>query len=131
LNGADTNVVLRYLIDDDVDQHRTVIKLFSSRSPETPIRISNIVLVEITWVLRTVYRQTESNIIEGLAILLAIPAFVIDGRASVQSVVDRRIPLSMLADAFIAESNHDAGCESTFTFDQKAAAAIPAMELMP
>ena len=47
--AVDTNVILRYLLDDDKEQSQKAARLFSSHHR---ILISDIVLVEVVWTLK-------------------------------------------------------------------------------
>ena len=50
--GVDTNIVLRYLLVDDIKQHRMAVKLIDeSCSEHEPAFISDVVLAEIAWFL--------------------------------------------------------------------------------
>ena len=128
--GIDTNVLLRFLIADDLNQFEKAKHLLYEKSSNEKIRVSNIVLMEVIWVLRRVYQQAETAIVDALEILLAVPSIEFEGVETVTRVIQKDMPLSMLSDGLIAESNFKAGCDSTLTFDQNAAASIPGMELV-
>ena len=53
----DTNVILRYLIDDDEEQSLIAEHLIDGGAWTTPE-----VLAEMTWVLGSVYRQSRKRI---------------------------------------------------------------------
>lgn len=57
MNGIDTNVLVRYLTQDDVKQARTVDALIAATIEEgSRLRVDDIVLCELVWVLRGPYR---------------------------------------------------------------------------
>ncbi len=128
--AVDTNVLLRFLESADLEQHEKAQRLLYEVPAHEKIRISNLVLMEVVWVLRRVYSKAEVAILEILEILMAVPSIEFEGVETLALVTQRKIPLSLLIDGLIAESNRKAGCISTFTFDQGAASRIPGMELL-
>lgn len=130
LIGVDTNVLLRFLIADDPEQYERSKQFLYENASNEKNRISNIVLMEVVWVLGRSYGQAEATIVNALEMLLSVPSIEFEGVGAVTQVTRNKMPLSMLADMLIAESNLIAGCGSTVTFDKKAASHIPGMELL-
>jgi predicted nucleic-acid-binding protein len=130
LIGVDTNVLLRFLIADDLAQHENAKQLLYKAPTEEKIRISNLVLMEIVWGLRRVYSKAEATILEVLETLMAVPSIELEGIETLMLVTEGKLSLSLLFDGLIEESNRKAGCNSTFTFDQNASSRIPGMVLL-
>ncbi len=54
--GLDTNVIVRYIMQDDPVQSRKTSRLVEQRlSSETPGYITLVTLAEVIWVLKIVY----------------------------------------------------------------------------
>ena len=69
--GLDTNVVLRYLLQDDPKQTRQANKIFDQQlSEQAPGFISLVTVLEIVWVLRSLLKQTPSQVASHLERLL-------------------------------------------------------------
>ncbi len=68
--GLDTNVVIRYLVQDDVAQARKANRLIEkSLTPDEPGFINLTTLCEIVWVLKCNYRLDKSGqvaVVDGL-----------------------------------------------------------------
>jgi predicted nucleic-acid-binding protein len=123
--GLDTNVLVRYLTQDDPDQAAFATRIFETELTEdAPGFIGLVVLVETAWVLQRLYRASAEEIRETVIDLLGSRAIVVENR----DVVTRAIALSRqnscgFADAIIAASAFDAGCEKVISFDRGAVRA--------
>ena len=120
--GLDTNVLVRYLTQDDPDQAALATRIVEKELTEdAPGFIGLVVLVETAWVLQRLYRASAEEIRETMIDLLGSRAIVVENR----DVVTRAIALSKqnscgFADAIIAASAFDAGCEKIISFDRGA-----------
>ena len=122
--GLDTNVVVRYLAQDDVRQAAAATRLIEgSLSAEVRGFISIVTLSEVVWVLASNYRLGRPALAEGIVGLLTAPQLTVE-----QSDVVWRALRAYLgskadfSDALIVELGRDAGCAKTVTFDRQAAA---------
>ena len=70
--GLDTNVLVRYIMQDDAKQARQAATLIESLTPQRPGFISVVALVELVWVLESVYALTRAQIVQALQTLLNI-----------------------------------------------------------
>ena len=123
--GLDTNVLVRYLAQDDVRQGKRAIEVIEGElSSSKPGFISLVVLAEVCWVLKRRYSATRREIADVLDDLLAMAVFVIERRDVVQLALQRfRLDgraKSSFVDFLIAEVARDAGCTEIFTFDKGA-----------
>ena len=120
--GLDTNVLVRYLTQDDPDQAALATRIVEKELTEdAPGFIGLVVLVETAWVLQRLYRASAEEIRETVIDLLGSRAIVVENR----DVVTRAIAVSKqnscgFADAIIAASAFDAGCEKIISFDRGA-----------
>ena len=61
--GLDTNIIIRYLTQDNEIQSKLATKLIEETiSIENPGFITLLTLVEISWVLETCYKQNKTDI---------------------------------------------------------------------
>ena len=124
MTGLDTNVLVRYLTEDDPVQTIAAGRVMDSLSPDSPGFISLIVLAELVWVLESFYRFTKKEIERVLETLLRSQELVLE-RAEIVSQALRifRGSRADFADCLIERCGHAAECHYTVTFDKKAAAA--------
>lgn len=128
--GIDTNVLVRFLVDDDPRQNRLARKLMSERDADDPAFVSAVTIVETAWVLNRTLGYATLDIVGMLRALLASDGLVLEfGQELGQLLGDEGVPEAELADYLIAWSGISAGCSRTVTFD-KAAASLPSMELL-
>jgi predicted nucleic-acid-binding protein len=82
--ALDTNVLVRFLVDDDAEQHRQVVSFIGrALARESILLVPSIVLVETVWVLRRSYRLTRTEIAAVLHRLLAVRQLELDARDGV------------------------------------------------
>lgn len=127
--AADTNLLLRSFVRDNDEQTKAVTGWLAERTADDPVFISMIVLCELVWVLRRNYRYPPERIRDLLIAMLETEEFVLEDEAAISAILasGRRTDFS---DEIIAYSSRRAGCRATVTFDQKAAASVPGMELL-
>lgn len=119
--GLDTNVVVRYLVQDDPDQSPVASALIDELSETEPGYLSLVTVVEVYWVLHRAYKVTNGRCVELLEGLLDARELRIDRAAIVRTALTASRGDLDFADAVIAELGRAAGCEHTVTFDQRAA----------
>lgn len=122
--GLDTNVLVRYIMQDDAKQARRAAALIESLTPERPGFISVVALVELVWVLESVYTLTRAQIAQALQTLLSIEVWTIERAIAVSSALRGYANGKVdFADRVIERVGASAGCECTMTFDRDAAKA--------
>jgi predicted nucleic-acid-binding protein len=123
--GLDTNVLVRYLTQDDPDQAARATQVVERElTEEAPGFIGVVVLVETAWVLQRLYRASAEEIRETVTDLLGSRAIVVENR----DVVARALAILKqdscgFADAIIAASALNAGCSKVISFDHGAVRA--------
>jgi predicted nucleic-acid-binding protein len=119
--GLDTNVLVRYLTEDDPVQTKAAGRVMDSLSPDLPGFISLIALTELVWVLESFYRFKKNEIEQVLETLLRSEELVLE-RAEIISQALRAFRSSRadFADCLIERCGHAAGCKHTLTFDHDA-----------
>lgn len=120
--GLDTNVLLRYLTQDDPVQSRKAADLIENRlTEEYPGFITVVAMVELSWVLERSYRFAPSSIAAAIERILQIDVFVVENEQQVfAGMIALKRGQGSFADALIAALGSKAGCVSTLTLDRKA-----------
>lgn len=123
--GLDTNVLVRYLAQDEAAQSARATKLIERElSEREPGFIGLIVLVESCWVLKRLYSATAAELHETVRDLLDARQLAVENRALVARALGRAVDDGAdIADALIAECAASAGCKRIVTFDKSAAKA--------
>jgi predicted nucleic-acid-binding protein len=120
MRGLDTNVLVRYLVADDVQQTALAVKLVEqSRRAGNSLYISTVVLCEVVWVLTRSYGQAKAEIIRILELILRTEQFLIERDPIVRHSLDAfRSGRADFANYVIGEICREAGCEDCVTFDR-------------
>jgi predicted nucleic-acid-binding protein len=118
--GLDTNILARYLTQDDLAQSRranTVIAEAARRGDRCAI--NDIVLCELVWVLRDAYGFDRGTVVTTLEKILDTAQFVIEDRdLARRALADYRQGPGDFSDYLIGWHNRQAGCSETATFDR-------------
>ncbi len=118
--AVDTNVLVRFLVEDDETQTRAAASLIARAGrADEPLYVSDIVACEVVWVLSARYGFPKAEIIAALRKLLH--ARQLTFRAS--DVLLRALEAyasgrADFADYVIREDAVAAGCDSVATFDK-------------
>lgn len=122
--GLDTNVVVRYLTQDDPKQSQIVTRLMEKTlSSDEPGFISLVVLAEVVWVLTSLYFVDREGIAEIVSGLLTTEQLRVENAELVWRAKRRyEVSKADFSDALIAETAVAAGCKRAVTFDRSAAA---------
>jgi predicted nucleic-acid-binding protein len=120
MTALDTNVLVRYLTQDDASQARKASALIERAIADGErVHIDTIVLCELIWVLRTAYRHDRETVAATLARLLEAAQLSIDDRDRVSEAARLYATgTGDFADYVLGLRNRDAGCETTVTFDR-------------
>lgn len=124
--GLDTNVLVRYLTQDDPRQSSAATRLIETElSDKKPGFISLMVLVELCWVLERLYSARSDEIADTIADMLGTSHFQLQERESVQAALEqwrrqRKSNGAGLPDMLIAQVALKFGCTRVFSFDKMA-----------
>jgi predicted nucleic-acid-binding protein len=128
--ALDTNVLVRFLVQDDPEQARLATKAIDQLSDVVPGFVSREVLVELVWVLERAYRLGRAEIAGALDGLLTSTELVIEGADEVGPAVELyRNDGFGFADLMIAGAARRAGASELVTFDRRAA-RLPGVRLL-
>jgi predicted nucleic-acid-binding protein len=120
--GIDTNVLVRYLVQDDETQFQRARRLINREvAAGEPVLVSLVVLLETEWVLRSRYDMKKSEIVLAFSSLLDVAELNLEDEPSVeQAVYAWKDSGAEFADCLINARNLRLGCRATATFDGKA-----------
>ena len=121
--GLDTNVLVRYIVQDDPGQSAAAERLIEGRcTAQAPGHVSVIVLVELVRVLTSAYDYGKAAVIPVIRQLLRTAEFTVEDRPTVWAALrEFESGGADFADYLIAHRNHARGCTRTYTFDLRAA----------
>jgi len=120
--GLDTNILVRYLTQDDPIQSAKATDLIERRlSEENPGFVSIVALVDTVWVLDRAYDLSGQEIAAAVEQLLQTEVLVVENEQEVfAATISLKEGQGSFADAVIGKLGAKAGCSYTVTFDQKA-----------
>ena len=120
--GLDTNVVVRYLAQDDVVQSAKATRLIESLSAEAPGFITLVSIVELVWVMQGCYKASKKKCVAILQTLLRTKEILIENAEIIALSLNQYSASNAdFADCLIERSANYAKCKSTMTFDDNAA----------
>ncbi|MDM8522067.1 type II toxin-antitoxin system VapC family toxin [Desulfococcaceae bacterium HSG8] len=122
MKGVDTNILIRLLTGDDEQQAKKVYKIFKeAESEKKEFFVPLVVVLELIWVLESVYEISRTEILESVSDLLLMPVLKFEHPMALQqflcSAQGNKCELSNLLIAYAAKINN---CETVLTFDKKA-----------
>jgi predicted nucleic-acid-binding protein len=121
--GLDTNVLVRYLTQDDAIQSSKATDLFERVITESePGYISIVAIVETIWVLERTYEFSAADIAVAIEGMLQASVLTVENEQEVFTAMiamkERRASFSY---ALIGALGAKAGSSRTVTFDRRAA----------
>jgi predicted nucleic-acid-binding protein len=121
--GLDTNVLVRYLAQDDPVQSPRATELFERKLTEArPGFVSLIALAETIWVLSRTYKADSLLVADGLLVLYRSGRIIFqEEEAALTGLIALREGSMDFADAMISALNTHHGCKTTLTFDKRVA----------
>ncbi len=120
--GVDTNVLVRFLVRDDEAQFEKARKLIKREvAAGSGVFVTQLVLLETEWVLRSRYSLPKNLIIEAISGLLdASDVRFEDEPAIEEALFIWKETAADFADCLIGAKNRRLGCRATATFDVRA-----------
>jgi predicted nucleic-acid-binding protein len=120
--GLDTNVLLRYLAQDDPVQSARATDLMERRlSEQNPGFISVVAMTETVWVLQRAYGLPSAEVVAAIERVLQADVLLVECEQEVfTSMIALKEGRGSFADALIGALGVRAGCSYTVTFDRKA-----------
>jgi len=120
--GLDTNVLVRYLVQDDPVQSPKATALVESLTQQLPGFVTLVALVELVWVIQGAYRASKAETVAVLEKLLRVDVFMLEHSDLVAKALRMYMDANAdFADCLIERAALHAGCTQVVTFDSKAA----------
>jgi predicted nucleic-acid-binding protein len=123
--GIDTNVLVRYIAQDDATQSRRATSFIEKECHEAaPGFVGLVVLVEVVWVSESRYGATREEVAGIVRRILSIKQLVVqDAETAWKALRLFESSKADFADCLVARSAFAAGCKSVVTFDKQASKA--------
>ena len=130
--GLDTNVLLRYLVQDDPVQSPKATEIIERRlTEEEPGFVSLVSILEIAWVLQSLYKRSRAELANHIEMLLAADTLEVQNEQEVyQAVIALRSGAGTFEDALIGALGSWRGCSAVLTFDHDAARRLSGFQLI-
>jgi predicted nucleic-acid-binding protein len=130
MTGLDTNILIRYLAQDDPVQSPLATDIMESRLTEENLGfISIVAMVETVWVLDRAYGLADDEIVTALERILQTDTLLVENEQEVfTAAMALKAGAGSFADALVGALGARAGCVRTLTFD-KTALRLPGFEL--
>ncbi|HEV2326047.1 MAG TPA: type II toxin-antitoxin system VapC family toxin [Terracidiphilus sp.] len=130
--GLDTNVLLRYLVQDDPAQSPKAAEVIERRLTKSdPGFVTLVCILEIVWVLGSLYKRSHGQIAGHIEMILAADTLEVQNEQEVyQAVLALRNGSGAFEDALIGALGAWRGCSATLTFDRNAAKRLIGFQLL-
>jgi predicted nucleic-acid-binding protein len=130
MTGIDTNVLTRFIMQDDRQQFMAASAFMSSLTPESPGFIGLVTVAEICWILMRRYRLSRSQFSLAMERLLNSTLLQFEN----QNLVAEALLLfdktnADFADCLVSLSAKASGCDDVVTFDIRSSKVL-AMTLL-
>lgn len=122
MKGVDTNILIRFLVGDDERQAEKVYRIFKKiESEKNELFVPLLVILELIWVLESVYEIKRAEILDSISELLLMPILQFEHQSTLQQFILAAQKNSCdLPDLLIEHSAKKQGCNKVLTFDKKA-----------
>jgi predicted nucleic-acid-binding protein len=119
--GLDTNVLVRYIMQDDAKQAKLASELVEALTVDEPGFIALVAVIELVWVLSSSFALVRSQVVQALEVLLQTKEIQVENAEVVWRAVRLyRAGTADFADCLIERSAAAAGCARTMSFDRGA-----------
>ena len=129
--GLDTNILVRWIVDDDTRQVLRVQRLLEEAHEQgSPLFVPSTVMLELEWVLRSRYEFDKLTVLGAFNALLETQELEFQD----EPALERALSFYRQSAADFADCLHAGQCGSAsrvpmFTFDE-IAARLPSVELL-
>ena len=125
--ALDTNVLVRYLVQDNEQQAEVARALLQDLTPQSPGFICREVVLEVAWVLERAYGFARAQIADVLIEIIATDSLVVETTEDVvQAAIQYRQGGADFSDFMILAAAKRAEARPLYTFDRKLARAAGA-----
>lgn len=119
--AIDTNVLLRLVLDDDVEQNIIARReIEAAVAAGDDILINDVVLAEALWTLRRTYGISKGDLVVTLRTMMGMESFCFESGANLAEALRLFEGFGAdFADCLIVAKNNAAGCRATLSFDSQ------------
>ena len=119
--ALDTNVLVRYLVEDNDAQSKAAKRLINRVvAADDLLFVADIVLVETVWVLSRSYGFSKSEIVKAMCLLLSARNLKWESSDRISRVLDAfEKGRGGFADYLVRQMGRENGCQEVATFDRK------------
>ena len=119
MTGLDTNILVRYLTQDDPEQAEQATREIETGAAQgESFFITSIVMCELDWVLETAYGYSRDDIASVLGQILQTRQFVFENKDLMRlTFMDYQQDKADFSDYLIGRTGNHSGCTETLTFD--------------
>lgn len=117
MTALDTNVLIRYLAQDDDAQFRMVLQMLNRK--RAIFFVCDLVLAETDWVLRSLYDWTGKEVADAFSRLTTIHNLTFENETRLRASLNALRGGADLADELIVRSCRDHGAKAFATFDKE------------
>jgi predicted nucleic-acid-binding protein len=128
--ALDTNLLLRYLTQDDPVQSAKATRVIQRLTEDEPGFVSLVTLLEIAWVRKSVYKRTPQQIADEIEMILAADTLEVQNEQEVYQAVIALRRTGEFEDGLIGALGLWRGCSATLTFDDNAARRLRGFRLV-
>ena len=120
MKGLDTNVLVRYLTQDDLQQARIAAgEIEGAAKRDEKLLLRPLVLCELVWVLESAYGFGKAEIVRALDLMMRTAQFEISEKEAIWHALDEyRRGKGDFSDYYLGIANKQEGAEVTLTFDK-------------
>jgi predicted nucleic-acid-binding protein len=118
--GIDTNILLRLWLNDDPAQNKRIDALLASHGGMPgSLMVTDVVLVEAVWTLKSAFTQDKHAQLLAVRSLLEETAFAFEDREAIEAALSLFEAGSCgFADCLVVATHARRGCDFTATFDR-------------
>lgn len=116
--ALDTNILVRYFVQDHVEQAALASDLLENQlTGSRQGFVATVTLLELSWVLQSVYSVDAAMMHTIISKILSVPNLVLESASAVHMALNASG--QSFSDALIHAIGLANGCEYTLTFDRK------------
>ena len=88
MKALDTNVLVRFLVNDDERQSKIVYRVFrQAEMDKSTFFVPLLVVLETLWVLESVYNLARNDILDSINEILLMPILKFEAQATIQRFI--------------------------------------------
>jgi len=129
--GLDTNILMRFLAQDDPVQSRRATEIITQQlSEEEPGFVSLVTILEVYSVLKSVFKRSREDLASDIEKVLSADTLEIQNEQEVyNAVLALKTGTGSFEDALVGSLGIWRGCSTTLTFDEDAARKLHGFSL--